>query len=228
MTGVGAAGVAEQAAQVWAALAERRPAAGGAAGGCVLVALDGRAGAGKTTLAEALARTAPRTGPRTAPRTAPRASGGAGPPVRVVHGDDFFRPMPDAERLALDTVEGYGRYLDWRRLRDQLLVPLSEGRPARYRPGRAWADPPGPGPPREVPCRGTVLVEGVLTARPELAGFYDLTVFLDAPAEVCLRRLLARAWAPGREAWIARWRAVEDHYLATTGLPARAGLTVRA
>ncbi|MFI0914632.1 uridine kinase [Streptomyces abikoensis] len=156
-------------------------------GGCVLAALDGRAGAGKSTLAALLAEHLGGTDRAT-----------------VVHGDDFLRPMPDDRRFSLDTVEGYHGYFDWPRLRDQVLAPLTRGRPAR----------------------GTVIVEGVLTARPELAGFYDLTVFVDTPSEVCLQRLYARGRTPRREAWIARWRAVEEYYLTSTGLRERAHLTV--
>lgn len=60
---------------------------------------------------------------------------------------------------------------------------------------------------------GAVIGEGVLTAWPELAGFYDLIVFVDTPSELCLRRVHARPdRRPHREAWLTRWRAVGEYY----------------
>ncbi|MYT30107.1 MULTISPECIES: hypothetical protein [unclassified Streptomyces] len=173
--------------------------------GVALVAFDGRAGAGKTTLAAAVAE----------------HLGGPGR-AAVVHGDDFFRPMPVPVRLAMSTAAGYAGYFDWQRLRDQVLVPLASGRTARHEPNGSVGSAP-----RQVPCSDVVIVEGVLTARPELAAFYDLSVLVETPAELCLRRLYRRGRGPERDAWIARWRAVEEHYLTTTRLHARVGLTVR-
>ncbi|MEU7136562.1 hypothetical protein [Streptomyces sp. NPDC046261] len=195
--------VSQQVQEIAAALAVR------AGNGRALVALDGRAGAGKTTLAAALAEQL-----------------GGGGRVAVVHGDDFFRPMSAGARLSMDTVEGYGRYFAWQRVRDQVLAPLREGRAARYAPYRHEAESVVYDDPRHLPADGTVIVEGVLTARPQLAAFYDLTVFVDTPGAVCLRRLHARGRGRERDAWIERWRAVEEYYLTTTRLRARADLTV--
>jgi hypothetical protein len=50
----------------------------------------------------------------------------------VVHGDDFYRPLPSAERLALDAAQGYRQYFDWERLRDQVLQPLRSGGVSRH------------------------------------------------------------------------------------------------
>jgi uridine kinase len=68
-------------------------------------------------------------------------------------------------------------------------------------------------------------VEGVYTARPEVAPFYDLIAYVDTPRETCLERLRARGQNP--EAWIRRWRAAEDHYIDTTAPQSRANLVVR-
>ena len=62
----------------------------------VVVALDGRSGAGKSALASAAARAFD---------------------AAVVHVDDFYRDLPRADRLALSPVQGVDRYFDWERLR---------------------------------------------------------------------------------------------------------------
>jgi uridine kinase len=123
--------------------------------------------------------------------------GGMGP-ATVVHGDDFYRPMRAAERLLLSPQEGYSQYFDWQRLRDQVLIPLTSGTGARYQ----------------------------RYARPELADYYDLTVLVEAPRDVCLRRLHERGHDHGPGNWNERWRAAEEHYLVITNPGARLDLTV--
>jgi len=183
--------------------------AGRARSGFALVAIDGTGGSGKSTLAAALARHLSRAG-----RTA------------IVHGDDFYRPMAAPERLLLSPREGYDQYFDWQRLRDQVLAPLAAGQPARYQRYDWPAGQLAAGEPQHLSPSGTVLVEGVYTARPELAHFYDLTILVDTPRDVCLRRLRQRGHDHGPGNWIERWRAAEDHYLATTSPASRLDMTV--
>lgn len=187
-----------------------RAIAGRAEGGFALVSIDGAAGSGKSTLAADLAE----------------RLGGIGP-VTVVHGDDFYRPMRPAERLLLSPQEGYDQYFDWQRLRDQVLIPLTSGTGARYQrydwPTGALAA----GELHDVPRSGVVIVEGVYSARPELAEYYDLTVLVEAPRDVCLRRLHERGHDHGPGNWNERWRAAEEHYLAVTNPGARLDLTVK-
>jgi uridine kinase len=73
---------------------------------------------------------------------------------------------------------------------------------------------------------GIVLVEGVYTARPELAGHYDLVVYVDTPPDESMRRLRARGDDHGPIDWEARWRLAEEHYLTTTRPRERADLVV--
>lgn len=73
---------------------------------------------------------------------------------------------------------------------------------------------------------GIVVVEGVYTARPELAQFYDLVVYVDTPREESLRRLRERGHDHGPIDWEARWRLAEEHYLAVERPQERAHLVV--
>ena len=86
--------------------------------GPVVVAVDGHSASGKSTFAAALAT-----------RLA----------AAVVHVDDFYRDMPEVDRLALSASEGISRYFDWERLRAEALVPLAAGRPARSEPAARHA-----------------------------------------------------------------------------------------
>jgi uridine kinase len=77
-----------------------------------------------------------------------------------------------------------------------------------------------------LPSQGLVIVEGVYSARPELAAYFDLVVFVDTPPEVSMRRLRERTHFHGPVDWEARWRLAEEHYIATTDTAARAHLIV--
>jgi uridine kinase len=175
----------------------------GTANGTKIVAIDGTGGSGKTTLAAAAAELLD--------------------DAVIIHGDDFYRPMPDHEREQLDAQQGYQRYFDWERLRDQILAPLRSEQTAQYQvydwtTGSlgAW---------NEVSPGRTAIVEGVYCARPELAPYYHLTAYVDTPRETCLKRQQARG--QNSDEWIMRWRAAEDHYLRTTWPQTRVQLLVR-
>jgi uridine kinase len=178
--------------------------------GFLLVGIDGTGGSGKSALASGLAG---------------RLRGTR--QVTVVHGDDFYRPMAASDRLLLSPSQGYEQYFDWQRLRDQVLVPLAGGTVARYQrydwaTGELGADDMA-----EVPRSGLVLVEGVYSARPELADYYDLTIWVEAPRALCLSRVRERGHDHGPGDWDARWRSAEEHYLAATGPATRLDLVVR-
>lgn len=88
-------------------------------------------------------------------------------------------------------------YFDWQRLRDQVLVPLASGSAARYQrydwptgqvaAGKLYQAPRSPG--------RASSSSRAYTARPELAGYYDLTIWVETPREVCMHRLDVRAHA---------------------------------
>lgn len=186
--------------------AEQVAAAVDAARGCeafALVAVDGMGGSGKSTLAAALARLRRAT---------------------VVHGDDFYRPMAPEERARLDPAQGYDRYFDWQRLSAEVLAPLAAGRDARYR-RYDWATGTlAPDEIHTVSRSGIVVVEGVYAARPELAAYYDLLVYVDTPRAESLRRLRERGHDHGPVDWESRWRLAEEHYLSVTRPRERAHL----
>ena len=75
--------------------------------------IDGRGGAGKSTLARELALLRD--------------------DVAIVAGDDFYRPLPERTRAALTPIEAVDLLFDWERLRDEVLAPLLRGEDARYR-----------------------------------------------------------------------------------------------
>jgi uridine kinase len=159
----------------------------------IVVAVDGRGGAGKSTLAAAVADRVD---------------------AAIVHVDDFYRDLPDAERLELTPEEGVDRYSDWERLRAEALLPLIEGMHARYG-CFDWVTGHGLTKPITIDSREVVLVEGVYSARPELDDLLNLKVLVEADDVTCVRRWQQRARTVSRDdphGWDARWHAAERHY----------------
>lgn len=156
--------------------------------GMNLVCIEGLGGAGKSTLAEAVAAALPGE-------------------ALVVHGDDFYGPE-ERDWRSWSSREGYERYFDHRRLEDQLLRPLRSGSVARLQrygwPSNTlddWID---------VQPEGFVVVEGVYLLRRELRPYWDLAIYVDTPRDLRQARLHARG--ENDEGWISRWSAAEDYY----------------
>ena len=171
--------------------------------GVVTVALDGFSGSGKSTVARRLAREV-----------------GA---ASVVSGDDFYRVLDDDVRRELSPEDGVAMYFDWERLRDEALAPLRSGRAARYRPYDWVAG--GRLEPRavEVQPAPVVVVDGVYSARPELAAFVDLAVLVNASRSLRAGRVAERGDDDG---WNVRWEAAERVYFSEVRPPESFDLVV--
>ncbi|HXN86434.1 MAG TPA: AAA family ATPase [Candidatus Binataceae bacterium] len=157
------------------------------ASGRLIVGIDGAGGAGKSTLAEGIRQ----------------AFVGR---VSIIRCDDFYRPIAEHEIVALDPQAGYEEYFDWKRLRDEALIPLRDGSPAKYRRYdwstdrlAEWI---------VIESREIILIEGVYSTRPELRQLLDVAIFIDTPREERLRRMRARPQE--NTSWIKRWMAAED------------------
>jgi uridine kinase len=172
----------------------------------LLIALDGRSGVGKSTIAAALAE---RLG------------------ATIVESDDFFAGGSDAEWLARAPSERAEWCIDWRRVRRDALEPLLAGHEARWHPfnfetGEGLSKQSVTRPPSAV-----IVLDGIYSARPELADLVDLAVLVEMRDDRARRaRLLAREGAVFMSAWHPIWDAAEDHYFTVTRPPASFDLIV--
>lgn len=172
----------------------------------VVLGVDGRSGAGKSWLGTALALQRP---------------------AAVIRGDDFYNPvlatLSGAQRAALGAFEIADSVIDWRRLRTEALEPLVHGRPARFAPYDWEAGNGQLGRPLDVAPAELVILEGVYSARPELADLIDIAVFVQVDEELRGQRLGARADHPD---WREFWERGESHYFASVRPPAGFDLQV--
>ena len=166
-----------------------------------LVGIDGGAGAGKTAFTRWFAK----------------VIGASSTPVSVVHVDNFCRPS--SERMDKNAVVAD---LDWKRLRDQVLIPLHSGESTHFQlydwPEDCLKDWVA------IDVGGVTIVDGVTSTRRELSGYYDLRIWLSCPRDIRVSRLLGRGDTSAAE--IKRWLPSEDRYIASHDPEARAHLVL--
>lgn len=165
-------------------------------GGPLVVAIDGRCGSGKTTLAAALAEHFPAS--------------------LTLHMDDFYLPLgqraPDWENTPCANMD-----LD--RFLAEALAPARAGQTVRY---RAYSCARGAlEPERLLAPQPLVLVEGSYSHHPKLAGFYHHKIFVTCPAEEQARRLMARE-GERYSNFARRWIPLEEEYFAAWQIPQKA------
>lgn len=154
--------------------------------GRLLLAIDGRCGSGKTSLAATLARD----------------FGGS-----VFHMDDFYLPFA-ARAENWQSVPAGNMDLD--RLRREVLLPLRAGESVFYRAfdcrgGRFFET-------ELVPFRPLSIVEGSYSLHPSLRAFYDLRLFLTLDPTLQRERLLRREGAARLRDFEALWIPMEERY----------------
>jgi uridine kinase len=169
--------------------------------GLLVLGIDGHGAAGKSTIADAVAR----------------ATGAA-----LVHTDDFFRARPARSRPAAADARDMADYYDWRRLRAQALEPLRARRAATFR-RFDWERGRGLDGRVAVQPSDLVLVEGVFSGAAELSDLVDRSVFVETPEPERLRRL-RRLVTP--EEWDEDWLAAERSYFGRTRPPSSFDLVV--
>lgn len=142
------------------------------------VAVDGPDAAGKTTLADELARNL--SGRREAIR---------------VGIDGFHRPRSVRLRRGSLSPEGfYHDSFDHDAVRRTVLDPLGPGGDRRYRTAvfDHRVDSATDEPARVAPEGAVLLFDGVFVLRPELREHWDVSIFVDVSEEEALRRALVR------------------------------------
>jgi|SRR5712664_210563 len=164
----------------------------------LVVAIDGRSGSGKSTVAEVVAQ----------------AIGAV-----IVPCDDFFAAnVSNAEWDRRPPAQRAADAIDWRRLTREAIEPLRAGRAARW---FAFDFLPGPRDdgtyplqriPTELAPKPVLLLDGAYSARPELADVLDLSVLVEAAPSTREARLAAREAADFLRQWHARWDPAEEYY----------------
>ncbi len=153
-----------------------------------IIAIDGRCGSGKTTLATSIAK---KNG------------------YNLVHIDDFYLPF---DKRTPEIMNEPGGNIDFERLQNEIIIPLTSQKEAIYRPyviheasflPDIYLDP-----------SKITIVEGSYSSHPKLRKYYELCVFMDISKELQLKRLEKRN--PMKlDAFKTMWIPREEYYFET-------------
>lgn len=151
-----------------------------------IIAIDGRCGAGKSTIAARLAEVLNAT---------------------LFHMDDYFlRP----EQRTPERFSTPGENIDHERFLKEILIPLKEGRTITYSPysctTQTLLDP------ITVTLADIVIVEGSYALHPTLRAYYDLRVFLTLFPREQEARIRARNGDAIWPMFKNRWIPMEEAY----------------
>lgn len=177
------------------------------------VGIDGADGAGKTTFADELARILVAQD-----RHVVRASV-----------DGFHNPRAIRYRQGRASPEGYFQdSYDYPAMRRALLDPFGPGGSGRYRMALFdhVADAPVDVPERVAAAGAIVIVDGIFLHRPELAGCWDISVFLDVAFAVSASRMATRDGSDPDPAASANRRYVEGQRLYLAACDPRSHATI--
>lgn len=169
-------------------------------GGSIIVAIDGRCGSGKTTLADAMVSR-------------------WGDACSVFHMDDFFlRPQQRTpERLSAP-----GENVDHERFLEEVLGPLHSNKPIEYRRydchRQAFDDV------RIIQPVQINIVEGTYSMHPDLAEYYNLKVFLDIDQELQKKRIENRNTPEMADRFFKEWIPMEEMYFDELGIRDKADI----
>lgn len=157
----------------------------------LIIAIDGRSAAGKTTLAAALAHILD---------------------LSLVHMDDFYLPP---ELRTEDRFATAGGNIDYERFRQNVLQPLQAAKPFSYQAliPHEWTYSEA----RHISQTDMVIVEGAYALHEELRAFYraDLSFFIDVDPSIQLERILLRNGVEAAQLFVERWIPYEENYIAS-------------
>ena len=185
----------------------------------LIVALDGRSGVGKSTLAQSFA---------TLVNDAAEA-----PVAVIIESDQFYAGGSAAFWDSLSAPQRVEHVIDWRRLRAVLKAIRDVGH-ARWRcfdwDSPYWDAAPVPLLPGDERCCAApiVLVEGVYSGRRELSEVVDLRVLMLLDEEDRQRRLRRREGDEFDPVWDRRWSSAEECYFDSYAVPDYYDLVLRA
>ncbi len=148
----------------------------------VIVAIDGRCAAGKTTLAREFQKALP---------------------CNVVHMDDFF--LSQSERLSK-----VGGNIDYERFLEEVMLPLKNNTSFSYRPFDCKSQKLIA--PIFVEPATITIIEGAYSTHPLLAKYYDLKVFLSISKDEQQNRILKRNGENGLAIFNEKWIPLEEQY----------------
>ena len=166
----------------------------------LLIAIDGRCTAGKTTLASIVKEKIN---------------------CNVIHMDHFFlQPLQRTE----ERLQEPGGNVDYERVRKEVVIPLSQGKAFSYKPFDCKSMKLS-APVRIMPAAVT-LIEGSYSCHPVLWDFYDWRVFLNISPEEQMQRIKCRNGDGAASVFSNKWIPMEEKYFMEYNIQKRCDLVL--
>ena len=160
-----------------------------------LIAIEGGSASGKTTLSQLLSRVYD---------------------CNVFHMDDFFlRPEQRTEARFAQA----GGNIDHERFLAEVLLPLSQGKTVQYSAFDCSTFTLRPA--VEIAPKGLNIIEGAYSMHPQLAQFYDFSVFLSVTPQLQRKRIEKRNSPEMAQRFFDTWIPLERTYFEETDAAAR-------
>jgi len=165
----------------------------------LIVAIDGRCTAGKTTLAAQLQEIYD---------------------CNVIHMDEFFlRPHQRTQQRYAEP----GGNVDYERFREEVLLSLRSGKEFSYRPFDCKTLTLSPA--VAVPVKKLNIIEGSYSMHPYFEDPYDLKILLTVTEDMQHQRILQRPQFL-HEPFFTKWIPMENRYLETFRIAEKADITL--
>ncbi len=155
-----------------------------------LVAIDGRSGSGKSSLAKKLAGLYD---------------------CNIINVDDFF--LQPAQRTSARLAEAGGN-VDYQRLQREVLLPILANKSFSYQPFDCRQNTFITA--KSFPLKALYIIEGVYSMHSVLSYAYDLKIFLTVNANEQKSRILQRSGPEKWQRFVNEWIPLEEAYFQAT------------
>lgn len=168
----------------------------------ILIAIDGRTGAGKTTLAKYLRDCFS---------------------LNLFHMDDFYLQGHQRTRERLSEVGGN---VDYERFREEVLLPVLRGETVYYQPFNYLTMDFDLSYGRKIAPKRLNLIEGSYSMHPYFGEVYDLGIFMDVTYEAQIQNVIDRQGTAELDDYIDKWIPKTDRYLERFGIRNRCDIII--
>ena len=163
----------------------------------VIIAIDGRCAAGKTTFANKLGNTLD---------------------CNVFHGDDFFLQK---EQRTQERLSQAGENIDYERLIEEVIIPIQKGVEFSFRPFDCHTMDFGAE--INVTPKKINIIEGAYCCNSHIYDYADIHVFMDIDNKTQHQRILDRNGADA-EMFFTKWIPMEERYFKEQKIKEKCGI----
>ena len=158
----------------------------------IFIGVDGKSGSGKSTFSIVLKEELKNRGIKS----------------EIIGTDNFYKKLEKSSQKQAGQ-EGYDYGYYWQRLRDKIIIPLSQGQEVEYEL-KHWQTGLTFGMHRVKPNQ-LIILEGVTSTYKKISSLIHLKIWLDCYEEIRLERIKKRGDFPADE--LREWTVIEDDYV---------------